>query len=388
MLSFINGTIESFIAKYSLRAQTLNAYAPEAKSPKPEVAPQAKAASPTDKVEVSPEGQAMQQAAIASGDAAPAVQKESAVPQAAATEAPASDQAAEPNPDDAPAEQAPTVAAKRVRAEAEIRMRMSFSLRTIASAVERLENGELTASEAFEKTRIALSVDMSARGRSVTDTELVEGQEFAPQSATSKLKLQQQAAARYGAESGDFKLRGFLRDAMKIRDRLSVEQQGAHQRVVRQFELRYRFDAKFSLSHLERFNANTEAVNQAAPDQTSGFLAASGALAKSGSNEMVSAFFDAVENYLDSAHDQLTQSVDYFVDAASSQLGELSQGMVSDLEGLLTGRIDAFFGRVEESLSQLESRYLPQAPVPPPPAVEPPSSPAVTDEEKAAVAVS
>lgn len=385
MVSFISSSIESFIAKYTLRAQTLNAYAPVTRQIKPENSTSAQPAPQADSVDVSPEGQALQQAGphVAKGNAA----DQSAEAQGQSATEPTPEQPSESGEPSVPAEAAPAPIMQRVRAEAEIRVRMSFSMRTIANAVERLENGELSTAEAFEQTRIALSVRMSAHGQSVTETELGQGEALNPQTASQKLKFTQRAAARYGVESKDFELRGFFREALKIRERMSVEQQGTHQRVVRQFALRYRFDAKFSLEHLQRFNSNTEAVNEAAPDETGGFLAASGALAQSGSNDMVSAFFDAVESYLNHAHDQLTESVGYFVDAASSELGGLSEGMVSDLEGLLTGRIDAFFGRVEGSLAQLESRYLPQVTEQPPPESEPQSPPAITGDEKAALAV-
>ena len=69
---------------------------------------------------------------------------------------------------------------------------------------------------------------------------------------------------------------------------------------------RLQVDSRFSFAFAERLNIQTERVAGARPDQIGDYLQNAGDVALKGTNEMMSAFFDGVDTYLDATEQSLT----------------------------------------------------------------------------------
>jgi hypothetical protein len=73
-----------------------------------------------------------------------------------------------------------------------------------------------------------------------------------------------------------------------------------------------------------------------------------------------------------------------FIDAAAAQMGGVSQEMALLLEDQITTRVESFFDRVSDALSQLEATYLPAGE---PEALPDDVIPSISNEGKAELAV-
>ena len=124
-------------------------------------------------------------------------------------------------------------------------------------------------------------------------------------------------------------------------------------------------DNSFSFAFLDRFNIQTRDVAEQVPESLSSYLASAGNMAESGTSEMMAAFFDAVDGYLDEAEVTLADNVGRFFDLAAEALG-FSGEMVDSAKVQLTETVASFFDQVETALASLQSRFLPpEAELPP-----------------------
>ena len=124
LTNFVAGTLNQFIAKYTYRAQ-VQSYAPTVK-PVSASAEDTTAAPATDRVEVSPEAQALADQQKDASSVGEAQKPDKTQPQTIPSEDTAGEEDGTENDDQAVGPGTTTVS-RQVRSEAEIRIRMRFS---------------------------------------------------------------------------------------------------------------------------------------------------------------------------------------------------------------------------------------------------------------------
>ena len=81
-------------------------------------------------------------------------------------------------------------------------------------------------------------------------------------------------------------------------------------------------------------------------------MTSAGNVAESGTTEMMSAFFDGVDAYLDGAEETLIAKAEQFFDLAAEQLG-ISEELVDFAKEQFVGTISSFFDRVDSAIDSL-----------------------------------
>jgi hypothetical protein len=166
-------------------------------------------------------------------------------------------------------------------------------------------------------------------------------------------------AAAFAAQSQNFALESFSRESLRIKSAMDLKTGESYQRAVNKFALRYRMDNQFSMAVLNRFNLQTERVTKDMPEHLEKYCESAGGVAESGTTQMMTAFFDAVDAYLDQAEEALLQRANEFFDLAASELG-YSEEMIASAKAHVVGTIESFFDQVDKAMAAMESFFLPQ----------------------------
>ncbi len=236
-------------------------------------------------------------------------------------------------------------------------VQLEFQLSAFTQIAEEIADGNVTSFEEFAAAGFGLKAAMDFKGHQITQTdqpsEALEGERV-----KSKRSVMAQNATRFAAQSRNFNLDAFSDEAAKIKSSTNVNNSKNFSNTVKKFSLRYRMDNQFSFTFLNRFNTQTQKMAQTDPQNLDPYFDSAGSVAEKGTPEMMSAFFDAVDGYLDQAEEQLLSNAGQFFDLAVSELG-LSGELVDMARDHLTGSIESFFTNVDQAVDMLESRFVP-----------------------------
>lgn len=242
------------------------------------------------------------------------------------------------------------------RAKLDYKMMLQFDLAAISSVAESLEDGDTSELTRFAAAGFGLSAGFDVKGVEIMETNM--GDKLDPASIKQyKSRQKEMTMSRFGAQTKNFKLDSFYRESTRISKSMKFEDFGNYRRSVNKFALRYRLDSNFGFSNLEKFNVQTQAVAEAQPDKLSDYVNTAGAVAETSTPEMMRTFFNTVDEYLSAAETDLRAKAEEFFTMAVEQLGfaEETAGAVKDQ---LLGSIDSFFGRVNEAVDMLETKFV------------------------------
>lgn len=366
---FFNSIAGNFINRYREMARQSN-YLPQIATPIE--TPPTKSTPPADSVEISPEAQkaADNNSTTQSKTNSPVANDEnSAISDPDDNKnAPAGSGATEnPTDDDL------TDYTKKLKqlSRLDYKMDLAFNLSSLTSVIESISEGDTAAVEEFAAANFGLSADLSFRGFQQINAR---GEfEADKQVANSRSGVSSRQAAQYSAASKNFKVNSFFNEAMNLRRGMHQSVQNNHYLSVNKFALRYQYDAGMDFSFMNRFNVQTKVVSEMAPESLNNYLTSAGNVAESGTTEMMSAFFDAVDSYLAQAESDLTAKANQFFDLAAEELG-FSGDLIGMAKDHLAGSIDSFFDRVNSAVDMLQKQYAPA--ISQPPVAEPTVDPA------------
>jgi len=273
------------------------------------------------------------------------------------------------------------------KASMNYKLRLEFSVSTLQQIASSIADGDEGSFEKFVAAGFGLKAGFDIRGKQVTQTQTGDQDAVQQQSLLSKsnARFNRMGIMRYRDRS--FAMQSFYREAMNVRRKMHVSQADGFTRTVNKFAMRYRLDSSFSMSHLSRFTGQTSQLADQQSADLGSYLNTAGQLAEKGTNEMMSTFFGAVDDYLDGAEASMIEKAGAFFDQAAAELG-FDGEMASMAREHIIDSVTSFFDRVDQTVSQMASRYVqPEQPVEPdqtavePPVVEPKFvDPAVADE--------
>ena len=253
------------------------------------------------------------------------------------------------------------------QAELGYNLTLQFDMATFTQTIERMADGEISEVDQIAMATFGLSTEFELRGREVIEIETAQAteQNF---HALSLQSFRSRQASMFTAQSRDFQGLSFMREATDMRQKIDIKFQDNARRAVNKFALRYRSDTQFSFNFAQRLNIQTEQVSDQMPESLGGYLDSAGDVAGTGTTEMMAAFFDAVEGYLSTNHEQTSESVTAFFGQAASALGFSGTQVAEFAETNLTNTVDNFFERVSSAVSELRALHLGE---PPPEPVSP-----------------
>lgn len=290
----------------------------------------------------------------------------------------------------APTDQ-PTYSFQR-KAQMSYQLRLEFELSTLERVVSSLADGDEEAVEQFVAAGFGLSADFNVRGHQVTRTQMTGDDITQGQSrAVSRQRARFNRMGLMQYQDRSFGLQSFFKEAMSVRSKMKTYQVDGFSKTVNKFALRYRLDSSFSMAHLSRFTGQASQMADQKSADLGNYLNAAGAVAETGTNDMMATFFNAVDDYLAGAEQAMLEKAGMFFDQAASELGFEGE-MTQFARDQIIGSVQSFFDRVESAVSSLAARYTVTAP-PDQPAVEPATiepkmvDPAVADETTELAAV-
>ncbi len=251
-------------------------------------------------------------------------------------------------------------------------VRLEFQLRAVAQMARQIADGEVVSSEEFAAAGFGLNADMRFDSLQFVE-ESGGGQSQVKGHSHSSNLVKARQAQSFALQSRNFALDSFSREAVKIQRSMDTKTRDNYGRAVNRFSLRYSMDSSFSFAHLSRFNAQTEQIAQTNPENVSPYAESAGNVAEKGTPDMMAAFFDAVDGYLNDAEETLLSRANEFFEMAAADLG-FSEDILSMARDHLTGTIDSFFNRVDKAVSGLASMFgaeTPEAIAPDPVYVDP-----------------
>jgi len=237
-------------------------------------------------------------------------------------------------------------------------MNLRFDLGTIVQTATELNEGESASLTSLTTAGFGLSTDLRFKG-----SQVIERVANGESGETDRTALKQKAMSRsasisqFAMQDKNFALQAFQREAGQIKRTLRINNVEGHTRSVKKFALRFSSDSSFQFASLQRFNVQTRQVSEDEPSRLGDYLEAAGSMAEKGTNEMMAAFFNAVDTHLEGAEDRLIAQANAAFDLAASELG-FSQELVDFARDNLVGTIEGFFNRVEAAVESLESRFV------------------------------
>lgn len=244
------------------------------------------------------------------------------------------------------------------RSRLDYRMNLRFDLSTIVQTASELNEGESASLTSLAAGGFGLSTDLRFKGSQVIE-RVANGdlQESDRTSLRQKGMSRSSSVSQFAMQDKNFGLQAFHREAGQIKRTLRLNNVEGHSTAVRKFALRFRSDSSFQFASLQRFNVQTQQVSEGEPSRLGEYLEAAGGMAEKGTNEMMAAFFDAVDTHLEGAEDRLIAQANAAFDLAASELG-FSQELVDFARDNMVGTIEGFFNRVEAAVEALESRFV------------------------------
>ena len=341
----------------SLANQTPTYHAPSEYQP-PAQAEEPATETPQDRYIPSPESTCVP--TPPSTDAAPPVVVKPSEPEVGDSYVPSDDVVAD---DDAPAPQPATYTFQR-SARMDYGLNLKFNLGAMTSTLERMsEDGDVQELSEFAAAGFGLKAKMNINGAQTVTTSatdaageslLAEGNSMVKGKSWSRSR----AVSRFAVQGRNFAAQGFTREAQKIRHSLDIRTHDGHRRATNKLSMRFRLDSRFNMAYLNQFNVQTQQVAETTPDAVGSYLNSAGNVAEKGTPEMMAAFFDAVDGYLNQAEEKLLAKVAEFFDLAAEELG-FSGEMVDVARDQLLGTVESFFDRVDTAVEMLESRFAP-----------------------------
>ncbi len=282
----------------------------------------------------------------------------------------------------------------RQRARLDYQLDLRFDLQAVTWTAQQLSEGDLGALERLTAASFGFAAAMDFKGKQITETNMagVEGEAAPSNQVKDRSLTKAHQVQRIAAQSRNFAVRAFHHEAAHVMKSLKVSEQDGYRRTVSKFAYRFMMDSRLSFAFLERFNVQTQDVAEQMPDSLGDYVASAGNAAEKATPEIIGAFFDAVDAYLDGAEEQIIEKVNQFFDMVAEELG-LSGELVEAARDHLLETVASFFSRVDSALADLESRFIPSDLVQPTlPVGEPEVLPAeykqpVEVEEKAEIAV-
>ena len=237
-------------------------------------------------------------------------------------------------------------------------LNLQFNLGTFTSSIEKLANGDLQSLEEIAMGGFGLKADMNFQGfQQVRETSDLENRSASV--AKSKMLSTNGLANKFSANSRNFAVNSFYNEASKISRSYHAVDNGTHRMAVNKIGFRYQLDSGFNFTFLNKFNSQTEQMAQQTPDMVNNYLSSAGNLAESGSTEMMSTFFDAVDSYLNQAEIDLIAKANEYFDMAVEELG-FSGALVDTAKESFVGSIESFFNRVDNAIETVQDVYIPQ----------------------------
>jgi hypothetical protein len=267
----------------------------------------------------------------------------------------AADKTTDESADTTPAVATPVTISRQ--AELGYNLTLQFDLAAFTRTIEKMADGGLTQTDQLAMASFGLSTEFSLSGKEVINLD--SGQAVDQNGhAVARQSLKQRQANMFAAQSRDFQAFSFQREATDVRQMVEIKFKDNARRAVNKFALRYRSDSQFSFSFAQRLNVQTKQVSAEAPDSVGKYLDSAGEVAVSGTDQMMAAFFDAVEGYLAANKEQTAASVSAFFNEAATALGFSGTDMANYASANLTDTIDNFFERVSAAVADLRTLYL------------------------------
>jgi len=252
-------------------------------------------------------------------------------------------------------------------------LNLEFNLAAVQRTVQSLAEGDTQTIEQLAAAGFGLSAAFDLKGMQSVETR-VDG-------ATGKAKgavhsramnaLRARQASAFAANSRDFAMQGFQRESTQLMRSYDQIDRAGYRRAVNRFAVRYRMDSQFSFGFLQRFTAQTGQVAEQMPDAVNRYVDTAGKVAEMGSSDMMAAFFDGVDGYLNNAEQALLDKAISSFEAAAKELG-FSGAMVDTVKARLTDSIEGFFDRVDSAMADMRTQFAPESQPIEPPVVQPP----------------
>ncbi len=230
-------------------------------------------------------------------------------------------------------------------------MDLRFDLSSFASTVESIADGDTTSVEEFTRANFGFSADMFFKGSSKVDTNFPteEGSNHLAKRSFDSTSLN---LSKYASGSDNFALDSFYKDASRVKSRSLTINNNTHSLTINKFAARFKMDSSFGFSFLNKFNVQSNRVADSAPDSINDYMTSAGNVAEIGTTEMMSAFFDGVDAYLNAAEETLIAKAEQFFDLAAEQLG-ISEEFVDFAKEQFVGSISSFFDRVDSAIDSI-----------------------------------
>jgi hypothetical protein len=250
----------------------------------------------------------------------------------------------------------------RQKTKLDYRLKLSFDLQAVSRTLVSLAEGDNEAAvQDLAAGNFGLGVDFKLKGKQDTLTNMLnaDSENLPAQQMHNKTKIASRQVQQIALQSRDFAVQAFYRQATKVMNSLKVTERDNFRHSVSKFAYRFTLDSKMSFAFLQRFNVQTGDVAAEIPEAVNGYVTSAGTVAEKGTTEMISAFFDAVDAYLDGAEDQIVERVNRFFDMAQQQLGVNSDFIEQARDNLLE-TVENFFDRVDNALDTLQSFFIPE----------------------------
>ncbi len=260
----------------------------------------------------------------------------------------------------------------RHQAHLNYEVRLEFQLRAVAQIAQQIADGEVVSSEELAAAGFGLNADMRFDSFQFVE-ESGSGQAQVKGHTRSSNLVKARQAQSFALQSRNFALESFSRESVRIQQSMDTKTRNKYGRAVNRFSLRYSMDSRFSFAYLNQFNVQTERMSQTSPESVSPYTESAGNVAEKSTPEMMAAFFNAVDAYLNDAEENLLARANKFFEMAAADLG-FSENILNMARDHLTGTIDSFFNRVDEAVSGLASMFgaeTPEAVAPEPVYVNP-----------------
>ncbi len=246
------------------------------------------------------------------------------------------------------------------RTTLDYKMMLQFDLHAIQGVAESIANGDTAEITEFAAGGVGLRAAFDIKSKEIIETNMAENVD-GHSITKSKFKGSSRQAGAFGAQSRNFDVRSFYDESTKISKSMKTEEAGGYRRSVNKFALRYRMDSKFNFSFMNKFNVQTKQMSETDPSNLESYVKSAGNVAESGTNEMMSTFFDTVDSYLGAAESDMLAKAEEFFTMAVEELG-FAEETVAFVKDQLVNSIESFFGRVDDAVSMIASKFV--APTP------------------------
>ena len=265
-----------------------------------------------------------------------------------------------PSPDTNSGPESPATYDFTRHARLDYSMTLRFDLSAMMRMSETLAEGDITQVKEFAAAGFGLSADLQFNGSQTLRTarDMSGGDQGQNRISVQNFQADDLKLRTIAAQDRGFRTEGFYREASQIRRSLHVSVQGRHRLATNKLALRYRLDSGFKFAFLDRFNVQTKQMAGVESSQVGGLIDSAGAIAQKGSPEMMAAFFDAVDQYLDQSGKALTAQTSSKFQMAAHELGFEGE-LVDSARDKLVSTVERFFDRIEVAMDKLEARVLP-----------------------------